>query len=82
MAKDNRRDVVPNPDGGWDITAPGAARRSGHERTQADAERRAKDIVRNAGGGEVVTHGRDGRIRSKDTVAPGNDPMPPRDREH
>ncbi len=82
MANDNRRDVVRNPDGGWDITKPGGQRASGHERTQADAEARAKDIVRGAGGGEVVTHRPDGRIRSKDTVAPGNDPNPPRDKEH
>lgn len=82
MANNNRRDVVPGKDGGWDITAPGGKRASGHEPTQAKAEQRAKQIVSNKGGGEVVTHGRDGRIRSKDTVAPGNDPNPPKDREH
>lgn len=26
--------------------------------------------------------GLDGRIRSKDTIPPGNDPNPPKDREH
>jgi hypothetical protein len=29
---------------------------------------------------DLVIHGRDGRIRSKDSY--GNDPLPPRDREH
>ena len=29
---------------------------------------------------DLVTHGRDGRIRSKDSF--GRDPLPPRDREH
>ena len=29
---------------------------------------------------ELVVHGRNGRIRSKDSY--GNDPLPPRDREH
>lgn len=29
---------------------------------------------------DLVVHGRDGRIRSKDSY--GNDPLPPRDREH
>ncbi len=29
---------------------------------------------------EVVTHGRDGKIRSKDSY--GNDPFPPRDKEN
>lgn len=75
----NNRHVVPNPDGGWDIKKPGASRSSGHTNTQRDAINRAKDIVRNQGGGEVRTHGRDGKIRNSDTVAPGNDPFPPRD---
>ena len=83
MASNNNRHVVPNPDeGGWDVTAPGGARRSSHHGTQAEAEARAKEIVGNLGGGEVAIHGRDGRIRDRDTVAPGNDPNPPRDRKH
>lgn len=67
------RNVVPNPDGGWDVTGAGQ-RASAHADTQADAIARAKEIVGNAGGGEVTIHGRDGQIRAKDTVAPGNDP--------
>ena len=30
----------------------------------------------------VTIHGRDGRIRDSDTVAPGRDPFPPRDKKH
>ena len=75
----NNRHVVPNPDGGWDVKAPGADRASTHHETQSDAINRAREIVHNVGGGEVVTHGRDGRIRDSDTIAPGNDPFPPRD---
>ena len=82
MSGSNNRHVVPNPDGGWDVKAPRADRASTHHDTQADAERRAKEIVRNQGGGEVRIHGRDGRIRDSDTVAPGKDPNPPRDRRH
>lgn len=67
------RNVVPNPDGGWDVTGAGS-RRSDHKPTQAEAIQRAKEIVHNAGGGEVTIHGRDGKIRAKDTVDPGNDP--------
>lgn len=81
MAHDNRRHVVPNPEGGWDVTKPDASRASSHSDTQAEAVDRAREIVRNAGGGEVVTHGRDGRIRDSDTVPPGNDPFPPRDKK-
>lgn len=76
------RHVVKNPEGGWDVKGEHAKRASSHEDTQADAERRAKEIVSNAGGGEVVIHRPDGSIRDKDTVAPGNDPNPPRDKRH
>jgi hypothetical protein len=78
----NQRHVVPNPNGGWDVTKPGAERSSAHLPTQAAADRRAAEILRNAGGGERVTHNTHGRIRSKDTIAPARDPLPPRDREH
>jgi uncharacterized protein YdaT len=78
MSSTNRH-VVPNPDGGWDVVADGANRASSHHDTQADGIDRARQIVHNAGGGEVVTHGRDGRIRDSDTIAPGHDPFPPRD---
>ena len=79
MAQENNRHVVPNPNGGWDVVAPNADRASAHRDTQAEAVDRARDIVTNAGGGEVRIHGRDGKIRDTDTVGGGNDPMPPRD---
>lgn len=80
MSKDSDRHVVRNPAGGWDVVKPNADRASSHHNTQSDAVDRAREIVQNGGGGEVVIHGRDGRIRDSDTVAPGNDPNPPRDR--
>ena len=82
MAASNNRHVVPNAKGGWDVKAPGSERASAHATTQAQAERRAKEIVSNLGGGEVRVHGKDGRIRDSDTVAPGRDPNPPRDTRH
>jgi uncharacterized protein DUF2188 len=77
---DNDRDVVPNPDGGWDVEKPGASRVSAHTATQAEAIARGREIVHNAGGGELRIHGQDGVIRRSDTIAPGNDPYPPRDK--
>lgn len=74
MANDNDRHVVPNADGGWDVVKPGSERVSAHKDTQADAIDRAREIVGNAGGGEVNIHGRNGQIRAKDTIDPGNDP--------
>lgn len=41
--------------------------------TKAEAIDRAREIVRNLGGGEVVVRGRDGNIRDEFTVPPGND---------
>jgi hypothetical protein len=76
----NERHVVPNPTGGWDVVAPGASRASAHVDTQADGIDRAREIVGNSGGGEVVIHRPNGQIRDSDTVSPGNDPNPPRDR--
>lgn len=70
----NRREVVPNPAGGWDVKKPGATRASAHTDTQAAATDRARTILQNDGGGELHVHGRDGRVRQADTIEPGNDP--------
>lgn len=82
MAIPNDRYVVHNSKGGWDVKGPKASRSSGHFRTQAEAEQRAKEIVANRGGGEVRIQGRDSKWRDSDTVPPGNDPFPPRDKRH
>lgn len=74
----NVRHVVPSVDGGWAVQSPTSKRASATSRTQDAAIRRAREIVRNRGGGEVVIHGRDGRIRDSNTVAAGHDPHPPR----
>lgn len=75
------RHVVPSPKGGWDVKKPGARRASAHAKTQREAVGRAKEIVSRLGGGEVRVHGKDGRIRDSDTVAPSRDPNPPGDRK-
>lgn len=80
VEKPTRRIVQQHPDGGWEVRAPGAARASAKERTQAEAQNRAREIVTNLGGGEVTTRGRNGQFRDSDTVGDGNDPFPPRDR--
>jgi uncharacterized protein YdaT len=76
----NERHVVPSPEGGWDVKAPGADRSSAHVDTQQQGIDRAREIVHNTGGGEVVIHRPDGTIRDSDTIRPGHDPDPPRDR--
>ena len=82
MSKGRDRTVYQRPDGQWANKRNDADRASSLHGTQRDADRSAREMLRNQGGGEVTTIGRDGRIRSKDTIAPGNDPFPPRDREH
>jgi hypothetical protein len=74
----NTRFVSPNPEGGWDVNKPGASRASSHHDTQAEAQSAAHRYLHNEGGGELVTQGRDGRIRDKSTVPPGHDPYPPK----
>lgn len=50
--------------------------------TQKEAEDTARQQLANQGGGELITKGLDGKIRSKDTIPPGKDPNPPKDMEH
>ena len=69
-----RRDVTPNPAGGWDVRKPGAARASSHHDTQKEAISRARGILTNQGGGEMRVKGSDGRVRDQNTVPPGRDP--------
>ena len=77
-----RRIVSSDPAGGYRVDAPGAERASAKAPTQRAAEKRAKEIVSNLGGGEVTIRGADGRFADSDTVAPGRDPFPPRDTKH
>lgn len=66
----------------WVIKKDNAERISGSAMSQKLAEKMAKEFCEKAGGGEVRTHGLDGKIRDSDTVKPGNDPFPPRDKKH
>jgi Uncharacterized protein conserved in bacteria (DUF2188) len=70
--------VVPHDGGGWDVKAPGADRASSHHDTQADAVGRAREIIHNQGGGELIVQNREGQIRQKDTISPAHDPFPPK----
>jgi hypothetical protein len=68
--------------GKWAAKKEGADRISALVDTQAEAEQLAKHFAGKSGGGEVRIHGRDGRIRDSDTVAPASDPNPPKDTKH
>ncbi|UQY87877.1 DUF2188 domain-containing protein [Stenotrophomonas rhizophila] len=82
MSKNQDRMVYRREDNVWVNKRNDADRASSLHRTQADAEQSARKMLVNQGGGELTTKGRNGLIRSKDTIAPGNDPNPPLDTEH
>ncbi|QUT06292.1 DUF2188 domain-containing protein [Sphingobium phenoxybenzoativorans] len=66
--------VVPS-EGGWSVKKAGAAKATSSHSTQADAIAAATRIARNQKT-ELYIHGRDGRIRERNSY--GNDPHPPR----
>lgn len=66
----------------WADKRNDASKAAGLYKTQKEAENAARKHLINQGGGELITKGVDGKIRSKDTIPPGNDPFPPRDKEY
>ena len=79
--KGHERSVYRRTDG-WAEKRNNAGRAGGVYKTQGEAVKAARRTLRREGGGELIIMGRDGRIRSKDTIAPRNDRNPPPDREH
>ena len=82
MTKDRDRTVFRRSDGTWVNKLNSATKASSTHTTQKDAETSARNMLQNQGGGELTTMGVNGKIRSKDTISPGNDPHPPKDKEH
>lgn len=78
MSKGKNQHVVPTKNG-WAVKPEGGAKASVIKSTQAKAIDEAIKIAKNQKS-EVVIHGRDGRIRDKDSY--GNDPNPPKDQKH
>ncbi|MBN1870382.1 MAG: DUF2188 domain-containing protein [Candidatus Omnitrophica bacterium] len=68
--------------GDWRAKREKTDRVAGYYDTQFEAEKAAKKMAANSGGGEVRIHSPNGPIRDSDTVPPGHDPNPPRDRKH
>ena len=67
--------VSKNSEGGWKVKGAGTKRVTSIQETQQEAIKAARKIAENEKS-EVVIHGRDGKIRAKDSY--GNDPFPPR----
>ncbi|MHA3771630.1 DUF2188 domain-containing protein [Verrucomicrobiota bacterium sgz303538] len=64
---------------GWAVTGAGNQKATVVKRTQAEAIKAAIPIAKNEKA-DVIIHGRDGRIRDRDSY--GNDPCPPKDTKH
>lgn len=82
MSEGRDRTVYRRDDGKWVNKRNDAGKASSVHDTQKQANDTARGMLKNQGGGELTTMGRDHRIRSKDTIPPGNDPNPPKDTEH
>lgn len=79
MPKGKAVNTTPNSKGsGWVNHVGGKPTGTVH-RTQETAAEKGKAIAKH-NESEHMIHGRDGKIRSKDSY--GTDPNPPRDREH
>lgn len=71
--------VTKRSDGAWQVKGAGNNKPTKITNTQREAIKIATEIAKNQKS-EVVVHGVNGKIRSKDSY--GNDPLPPRDKEH
>lgn len=78
MSSSKNQHVVPY-DSLWAVRGEGNSRVTSVHQTQGEAIVAAREIAQNQHS-ELVIHGRDGRIRDKDSF--GNDPFPPRDQKH
>ncbi|PAD36595.1 DUF2188 domain-containing protein [Terribacillus saccharophilus] len=67
--------TAPDGNNSWQVKKEGAIRASGSFDTQKEAMDYGKKLAKQ-NKGEHVIHGRDGRIRERDSY--GNDPFPPR----
>lgn len=77
MAKKTQH-VVKTTDGDWAVKKGGSSRATKVYKTQKEAITRGREIAKSQKA-EFYIHGRDGKIREKDSY--GDDPFPPRDKK-
>jgi uncharacterized protein YdaT len=77
MANKNQH-VIPLGNG-WAVKGEGSKKFTVITETQRDAITVAREIAKN-NRSELVIHGKDGKIRDKDSY--GNDPHPPKDKKN
>jgi hypothetical protein len=74
MSSDRNQHIVPH-EGRWAVKPEGAKQPSSTHSTQREAIDRGRQVAEDRGG-ELLIHGRDGRIRERDSH--GRDPFPPK----
>lgn len=74
--------IGPNKGGGWRGKRDKASKASFIVSTKVEAEKKAKKLSSNTGGGEVRIKNKKNIIIDSDTVSPGKDPNPPKDKKH
>lgn len=76
MAKRKTYHVTADGDSGWRVQAAGGSRTSSTHDTKSEAVQSAKNLAKSQALGQVVIHGKDGRIQTEHTY--GKDPHPPK----
>jgi type IV secretory pathway TrbL component len=77
MSKKQNSQHVVKDDDGWAVKKGGSMRATRHFDTQQEAIEWARNVAKRQKA-EFYIHGKDGRIRSKDSY--GNDANPPKDK--
>lgn len=75
--KSTSQHIVKNSSGGWAVKKGGSSKATKVYSTQREAVDAGREIAKRQKA-EFYIHGRDGKIREKDSY--GNDPLPPRDK--
>lgn len=75
MAVKGKNQHVVKRDEGWAVRGEGNTKDTSHHLTQQEAADAARAIAQNQKS-EVLIHGRDNKIRERDSY--GNDPCPPK----
>lgn len=68
--------VTPAEGCNWKVKGEGSSRASGIHDNKAEALEQAKDLAKSRDFGQVIVHGRDGKIQTEYTY--GADPYPPK----
>ena len=76
MASRKTYHVTASPDGGWRVKAEGASRAASTEDKKTDAVDITRDLAKKQPLGQVVIHGKAGKIHTEHTYK--KDPCPPK----